>query len=215
MVIITEYIAWKADDNLNKVLLWHKRFGHIGQKKLLLIKNSDALLNMDTNWDPKYLNNNLCQSCMVNKSTKLSYLPSSRTYSKPLEIVLSDVATVTDKTTCSEKYFVSFIDSYTNYCIIKVLTKKSQVFDAFKNYVSYAETQTGYRLKSFRNDKGGSMSQMIWKSIYDWVRWRDRACTWHHRDGQERHPLREKDSTLRVRGSSAKRWITLKKTEHL
>jgi hypothetical protein len=92
---------------------------------------------------------------MINKSTKLPYPPSSRTYNKPLELVVSDVATITDKTTRSEKYFVTFIDSHTDYCVIKVLTKKSQVYDAFKDNVSYAETQTGFKLKSFRNDKGG------------------------------------------------------------
>jgi hypothetical protein len=29
-------IALKTDDKNNKVLLWHRRFGHIGQQKLFL-----------------------------------------------------------------------------------------------------------------------------------------------------------------------------------
>jgi len=39
--------------------------------------------------------------------------------------------------------------------VIEVIKAKSDVFDAFKQFKSYAETQSGYRIKILRDNKGG------------------------------------------------------------
>ena len=41
--------------------------------------------------------------------------------------------------------------------------KKSKAFDAFKLYHAWAEKQTGFKLKAFRDNKGGEYMSTEWE----------------------------------------------------
>ena len=52
-------------------------------------------------------------------------------------------------------FFVTSVDEYSHYCIVFLLKNKSEVAIKFEEFVAWAETQTGKRVKLFRCDNGG------------------------------------------------------------
>ena len=74
----------------------------------------------------------------------------------PLELVHSDVhGPLPVRTHSGFRYWVSFIDDYTRFRAVFPLKAKSDTFEAFKAFKSYAENHHGTRIKALRDDKGG------------------------------------------------------------
>ncbi|GMG18162.1 unnamed protein product [Phytophthora fragariaefolia] len=80
---------------------------------------------------------------------------------KLLEVIHSDVCGPMETPTFSGKrYFVTFIDEYSHFCVVYLLRYKSEVAAKFAEFVAFAETQTGsrvrtLRVKQLRSDNGG------------------------------------------------------------
>ena len=73
-----------------------------------------------------------------------------------LEVIHSDVCGPMQTPTFSGKrYFVTFIDDKYHFCKVFLLRNKSEVAAKFSDFVAFAETQTGNRVKSLRSDNGG------------------------------------------------------------
>lgn len=56
---------------------------------------------------------------------------------------------------CVNIYFITFIDDYTRFCHIFLLSEKSQALDKFKIFRAEAEKELGKEIKSVRSDRGG------------------------------------------------------------
>ncbi|CAI5739331.1 unnamed protein product [Peronospora destructor] len=54
-----------------------------------------------------------------------------------------------------KRYFVTFIDDKSHFCVVYLLRNKSEVVTKFAKFVAFAETQTGKWIKTLRSDKGG------------------------------------------------------------
>ena len=54
-----------------------------------------------------------------------------------------------------KRYFVTFIDDKSRYCVVYLMHNESGVFDKFVRFVEFAETQTGRRVKVLRCDNDG------------------------------------------------------------
>ncbi|KAG4032061.1 hypothetical protein PC123_g28911 [Phytophthora cactorum] len=54
-----------------------------------------------------------------------------------------------------KRYFVTFTDDKSHFCVVYLLRNKSEVTDKFAEFVAMAETQTGKRVKTIRSDNGG------------------------------------------------------------
>ena len=73
-----------------------------------------------------------------------------------LELVYSDVCGKISVPSLGKScYFVTFIDDYSRYAHVYMLQAKSQVLEAFKEFVAMAENQSGQKLKRLRSDNGG------------------------------------------------------------
>ncbi|KAG4037393.1 Retrovirus-related Pol polyprotein from transposon TNT 1-94 [Phytophthora cactorum] len=73
-----------------------------------------------------------------------------------LEVVHSDVCGPMQTPTFGGKcYFVTFIDDKSHFCVVYLLRNKSEVAAKFAEFVAFAETQTGKRVKTLRSDNGG------------------------------------------------------------
>lgn len=69
-----------------------------------------------------------------------------------------------------KRYFVTFIDEYSHYCVVFLLQNKSEVAAKFAQFVALVETQTGKRVKTLRSDYGGEYtSSMMSKFCADHV----------------------------------------------
>ena len=58
----------------------------------------------------------------------------------------------------NKRYFTTFIDDKSRFCVVLLLRSKSEVLDKFVQFVKFAEAQTGKRVKVIRSDNGGEFA---------------------------------------------------------
>ncbi|KAF1332536.1 Integrase catalytic core protein, partial [Globisporangium splendens] len=99
----------------------------------------------------------LCSGCALGKQTRVNFQSTAPERAKDmLDAVHSDVCGPMQTATFSDKrYFVTFIDDKSRFCVVFLLRSKSEVLDKFVQFVKFAETQTGRRVKVLRSDNGG------------------------------------------------------------
>lgn len=95
-----------------------------------------------------------CESCVNGKITKLQF--GTRKKSKDiLEIVHSDVCGPIDPISHDgDKYFVTFIDDFSNFICVYMLKNKSDVFSCFKEYIQMVQTKFNKRVSTLCCDNG-------------------------------------------------------------
>jgi transposase InsO family protein len=64
------------------------------------------------------------------------------------------------------RYYVSFKDDLSGYCVIYFLRFKSEVFDRFKHFVCKIESETNQSVRTLRSDGGG---EFISKEFSEWL----------------------------------------------
>ncbi|KAF1318429.1 Integrase catalytic core protein, partial [Globisporangium splendens] len=137
-----------------KSYLWHLRLGHIGHGGLDAIVKQKLGISIDITSVNKW---ELCGGCALGKQTRVSFQSTAPERAKNvLDVVHSDVCGPMQTSTFSDKrYFVTFIDDKSRFCAVFLLRSKSEVLDKFVQFVKFAETQTGKRVKVLRSDNGG------------------------------------------------------------
>src|SRR6202034_1879402 len=101
-----------------------------------------------------------CDGCFKGKASRTA-IPDAATHraSVPLELVHSDICgpmNVESIGGCS--YFITFIDDYSRYIVVKTMKLKSEALKHFLDYKAWAENGTGYKIKTLRTDGGGEYS---------------------------------------------------------
>ncbi|KAF7779129.1 hypothetical protein Agabi119p4_3474 [Agaricus bisporus var. burnettii] len=93
--------------------------------------------------------------------------PSSLNHNRsPLELVHSDLhGPLPVASHSGYKYWITFIDDATRFRAVYLLKAKSEAFEAFKVYKSWAETQLGVKLRALQDDKGGEYMSMAFISF--------------------------------------------------
>ena len=140
--------------------LWHLRLGHIGHGGLstIVTKGYGIGINLASvsQWE-------MCNGCALGKQTRVSFMKSAPHHAKHvLEVIHSDVCGPMQTPTFSGKrYFVTFIDEKSHYCVVYLLQNKSEVADKFANFVALAENQTNKRVKTLRCDNGGEYTSGV------------------------------------------------------
>lgn len=137
--------------------LWHARYGHLGSDNLskLVDKQMVTGINLKST-DIKASSTVPCDSCAVGKSTRLPFHESDTVYTTPLELVSTDVCGPMETPTPSgARYFLTVVDHATDYSVITLMKKKSEVSQHLKDTIAKLETATGHKTKSMRTDNGG------------------------------------------------------------
>ena len=144
--------------------LWHRRFAHrnhaIIQKAIREGLVTGLVIKKNVRPDP------ICPPCLAGRQSHAP-IPQVANFhaTEPGELVHSDVhGPLGTQTPEGYRYWVSFIDDYSRYWTIHLLKSKDEVFDAFKSFQAYLETQLGKKVKTFRNDKGGEYVSNAFKS---------------------------------------------------
>lgn len=135
--------------------LWHRRFGHLGFKNLTLLSQNQMVSGID---DLTKCNNNnsVCEPCLLGKMTRQPFNRQGRRATRPLELVHTDVCgPITPLTEEGYKYFLTFIDDYTHFVWVYLLSNKSEVFDKFKHYYFHASNHFNANILKLRSDNGG------------------------------------------------------------
>jgi len=125
--------------------IWHSRLGHASQdvvKRILQINNI-----------PCKPHKFFCESCVLAKSHQLPFSSSTTVYTAPLQLVFIDIWGPAPLTaSCGARYYISFLDAYTRYTWLYLITHKSQALSIFKIFKIFSEKQTGYKLKCIQTD---------------------------------------------------------------
>ncbi|KAM1561756.1 hypothetical protein ACFX1Z_004844 [Malus domestica] len=96
-----------------------------------------------------------CIDCMKGKMTNVRKLDAKRSHGL-LEIIHTDVCgPFPIKTICGNSYFVNFIDDYSRYSYVFLISEKSSVLECFKTFKSEVEKQLDRVIKIVRSDRGG------------------------------------------------------------
>jgi hypothetical protein len=122
-----------------KVMLWHQRLGHIGEKVLRLLHGKvmvEGMSNFSLDFD-------FCEHCVYGKQNRVRFPSGASREEGILQLVHNDVfGPVSLPSLGKYGYYVSFIDDFSRNTWIYFLRKKSKVFDRFKEFKALVENQT-------------------------------------------------------------------------
>jgi transposase InsO family protein len=90
---------------------------------------------------------------------------STPTTTIPLKIIVTDLHGPLPPTDEGYRYWVTFTDIHTCYTVTYTLARKSDAFEAFQDYKALVENQTGHKIKTLRDDKGGEYIGHKWETF--------------------------------------------------
>lgn len=140
----------------NDYKVWHERLGHISNFKFLELKNKQ-MINDFKQIQNVVPDNAKCEPCIKGKQARLPFNNSKNKahIKRPLFHVHSDVCGPIPPVTHDNKnYFVFFLDEYTHYCVVYLITNKSDVFTVFKDFVAKSEAHFNLKINQFYIDNG-------------------------------------------------------------
>uniref|UniRef100_A0A2N9HGE9 Integrase catalytic domain-containing protein n=1 Tax=Fagus sylvatica TaxID=28930 RepID=A0A2N9HGE9_FAGSY len=125
--------------------------GHMSEKGMKVLLSKGKLLEL------KSVEFDMCESCILGKQKKVSFLKGGRTpKSKKLELVHTDLWGPSPIASLGGSwYYVTFIDDSSRKVWVYFLKNKSEVFEIFKKWRAMVETETDLKLKCLRSDNGG------------------------------------------------------------
>lgn len=138
---------------VEKNWLWHRNLGHISFNNLVKISSKNAVRDIPKIKKPK---NGICDSCQKGKQARAYFKTKEHHTSKPLELIHTDLCgPMRTQSINGDKYFMLFIDEYSQMTWVYFLKHKSKAFDMFRAFTKMIETQTGKRIKILISDRGG------------------------------------------------------------
>ena len=138
--------SYKSDS----YLIWHERLGHLSYTNMAkLLDLATGLRFSDT--PPK----DICGPCMKGRQQRNINQTERTRATQFLGIVHSDVGGPFPPTLYGEKYYSLFKDDSTGVSWIYLMKTKGEVPAKFRLFRSWAENQSGCKLKILRADGGG------------------------------------------------------------
>jgi len=133
----------------NSGILWHKRLGHISKKRIERLVSDEILDPLDfTNFD-------ICVNCIKGKQTNTRRFVANKTMDI-LELIHTDICGPFPTVAWNgQQYFITFIDDFSRYGYVYLISEKSQSLDVFRSYKAEVENQLSKKIKSVRSDRGG------------------------------------------------------------
>ncbi|GKC09487.1 ribonuclease H-like domain-containing protein, partial [Tanacetum coccineum] len=128
---------------------WHQRLGHPGGEVLRRLVSSNFI---SYNKEKPTV---LCHARQLGKHVRLPFVSSSTMISSCFDIIHSDVWTSPILSLSGLKYYVLFLDHYSQFVWVYPLVNKSDVMSKFVLFRNYVCTQLKCEIKSFQCDHGG------------------------------------------------------------
>jgi len=159
--LITKLNAYSICNN-EQNMLWHRRFGHLGSESMFKLEKMVNGLKLDDNRN--FLRS--CVGCIQGKQTRRPFQGKHTQASKALALVHSDICgPISPESWNGKRYFVTFMDDFTHFLHVYPLSKKSDVFNTFKQYYALVTAKYGSSLQVLRCDNGGEYSSNQFKQF--------------------------------------------------
>jgi hypothetical protein len=125
----TENTALSVDKE-NPCMYWHRKMGHINFKYLSKLSDlCEGIPKMNLKEECK----NLCEVCIHAKQTRLPFKNVRQREKRILDIMHTDVCGPIDTETLDgKKYFVTFLDDFSHFCVLYLLSSKNEVTKCIK-----------------------------------------------------------------------------------
>ncbi|KAJ9536884.1 hypothetical protein OSB04_029617 [Centaurea solstitialis] len=128
--------------------LWHNRLGHPGAHVLSSLRQNNFIICN------KFRDDFFCHSCPLGKQVRLPFYDSlSYTY-LPFDIVHSDVWTSPTLSSEGHRYYVLFLDDFTDFLWTFPIANKYQVHSIFLSFRAHISTHFEKEIKCFQCDNG-------------------------------------------------------------
>lgn len=101
------------------------------------------------------LHSHFCNSCPLGKHIKLPFTNSLNNSLLPFDILHSDVWTSPVLSSTGHKYYVLFLDNYSNFLWTFPISQKFQVYPIFQKLRAYIKTEFQREIKTIQYDNGG------------------------------------------------------------
>ena len=143
--------------------LWHRRYGHLGEKNLSKLKKDGLVNGFDYDISKEI---DFCESCVSGKIHRCPFPRNGRERAEePLGLIHSDVCgKISSPSLSRAEYFVVFIDDKTHYVWVYVIKHKDEVFQKFMEWKSLVENSSGHKVKKLRTDNGGEYTSTEFES---------------------------------------------------
>jgi len=138
---------------------WHAKLGHISQDRMSGVAKEGLLDPLTKIKLPK------CGSCLAGKTTTKPFGKASRV-SCPLKLIHFDICGPINVKACHGAfYFLTFIDDYSRYGYVYILSHRYEALDVFKRFVAEVETQLDRRVTNLRTDRGQEYFSHMFKEF--------------------------------------------------
>jgi transposase InsO family protein len=132
--------------------LWHLRYGHLPFSSLSILQKKSMVKGFPIINEQK----NSCESCILAKHQRDSFLDASYREKEHLELVHTDLCGPMQTQSIGGRfYFLTFIDDFSRKSWVYFLKHKSETFEKFREFKSMTEKQSGKYIKVLRSDRGG------------------------------------------------------------
>jgi hypothetical protein len=135
--------------------LWHHCLGHLHTNAVTCMADEGLVTSMTIS--DREAPASPCMPCLEGKQTREVICKVTTTHAEHvLGCVHTDVCgPLPTPSHHSHQYFVTFIDDSSHYASISPLRHKSEVGKLLKAFISWAELETGQKVKALRSDGGG------------------------------------------------------------
>ncbi|KAD5962114.1 hypothetical protein E3N88_13587 [Mikania micrantha] len=140
----------RLKSDFNQSYLWHCRLGYISKKRMEKLQ-TDGIVEptgsetFDT-----------CESCLSGKMTKAPFSGVGEKATELLGLIHTDVCgPFKTMTRTGKRYFITFIDDFSRYGYVYLISHKHEAFEVFKTFQKEVENQLGKTIKAIRSDRGG------------------------------------------------------------
>ncbi|GJU32051.1 ribonuclease H-like domain-containing protein [Tanacetum coccineum] len=140
--------------------MWHQRLGHPGSEVLRrLVSNNFISCNKEK---PHVL----CHACQLGKHVRLPFVSSNTVVTSCFDIIHSDVWTSPILSLSGFKYYVLFLDYYSQFVWVYPLLNKSDVWSKFVLFCTYVRTQFECEIRSFQCDHSSEFNNHNFHKLF-------------------------------------------------
>ena len=140
---------------------WHARLGHIRQDRPKRLAKVGLLGSIDKIDFP------VCEQCLAGKATRLPFGKAKRACF-PLELIYSDICCrMNVRERHGAQYFITFIDDFTRFGHVYLISHRYEAMDCFKSYSALFENQLNTKIKSLQTHRGREYLYDLFKTYYD------------------------------------------------
>lgn len=142
------------DEDLGE--LWHKRFGHLNNQSLQLMKKKELVKGLPELKGAE----KICTVCNIGKQQRVKFPKKGKwRASEKLELIHADLCgPITPISQGGKRYLFVLVDDFSRKIWIYFLADKAETFDVFKTFKSSVEKEAKTVIRGLRTDRGGEFT---------------------------------------------------------